>query len=169
MEVNLHPNNKGFDWSVPKGPYSYLNKDQVNQFDQEGYLLLEDVFSTEEIKSVIENIDPFEEKVTEALRNLDGGKFFISRAEEITFTTHLVMQNELLKKFTKHEVLANVCQDLIGDNVRLYWDQAVYKKPGTKDEFPWHQDNKVLLNLHIQRAMQVKAKLLFKNKRSQCL
>ena len=141
MEVNLHPNNKGFDWSVPKGPYSYLNKDQVNQFDQEGYLLLEDVFSTEEIKSVIKNIDPFEEKVTEALRNLDGGKFFISRAEEITFTTHLVMQNELLKKFTKHEVLANVCQDLIGDNVRLYWDQAVYKKPGTKDEFPWHQDN----------------------------
>ena len=45
------------------------------------------------------------------------------------------MQNELLKKFTKHEVLAGVCQDLIGDNVRLYWDQAVYKKPGTKDEF----------------------------------
>ena len=25
--------------------------------------------------------------------------------------------------------------------MRLYWDQAVYKKPGTKDEFPWHQDN----------------------------
>ena len=44
MEVNLHPNNKGFDWSVPKGPYSYLTGDQVNQFDQEGYLLLEDVF-----------------------------------------------------------------------------------------------------------------------------
>ena len=41
----------------------------------------------------------------------------------------------------RHEVLAGVCQDLIGDNVRLYWDQAVYKKPGTKDEFPWHQDN----------------------------
>ena len=113
----------------------------MNQFDQEGYLLLEDVFSLDEIESVIESIDPFEEKVTEALRNLDRGKFFISRAEEITFTTHLVMQNELLKKFTKHEVLAGVCQDLIGDNVRLYWDQAVYKKPGTKDEFPWHQDN----------------------------
>jgi ectoine hydroxylase-related dioxygenase (phytanoyl-CoA dioxygenase family) len=23
----------------------------------------------------------------------------------------------------------------------LYWDQTVYKKPGTVDEFPWHQDN----------------------------
>ena len=38
-------------------------------------------------------------------------------------------------------VFSNICRDLIGPDVRLYWDQAVYKKPGTKDEFPWHQDN----------------------------
>jgi ectoine hydroxylase-related dioxygenase (phytanoyl-CoA dioxygenase family) len=25
--------------------------------------------------------------------------------------------------------------------VRLYWDQLVYKKPDTPQEFPWHQDN----------------------------
>ena len=25
--------------------------------------------------------------------------------------------------------------------MRLYWDQAVYKKPGTESPFPWHQDN----------------------------
>ncbi len=25
--------------------------------------------------------------------------------------------------------------------MRLYWDQAVYKKPGTEAPFPWHQDN----------------------------
>jgi hypothetical protein len=85
MEVNLHPNNKDFDWSVPKGPYSYLTQDQVNQFDQEGYLLLEDVFSLDEIESVIESIDPFEEKVTEALRNLDGGKFFIFQSRRNNF------------------------------------------------------------------------------------
>ena len=35
------------------------------------------------------------------------------------------------------EIFSN---DLIGPDVRLYWDQAVYKKPGTKDEFPY-QDN----------------------------
>jgi phytanoyl-CoA hydroxylase len=23
----------------------------------------------------------------------------------------------------------------------LYWDQLVYKRPGTHDDFPWHQDN----------------------------
>ena len=25
--------------------------------------------------------------------------------------------------------------------MRLYWDQAVYKKPDTAAPFPWHQDN----------------------------
>ena len=30
--------------------------------------------------------------------------------------------------------------DLLGPDVRLYWDQAVYKKPETPREFPWHQD-----------------------------
>ena len=25
--------------------------------------------------------------------------------------------------------------------MRLYWDQAVYKKPATEAHFPWHQDN----------------------------
>ena len=39
-------------------------------------------------------IDPFEEKVTEVLRGFDGGKVFISRADEITFSTHLVTQSE---------------------------------------------------------------------------
>jgi ectoine hydroxylase-related dioxygenase (phytanoyl-CoA dioxygenase family) len=37
--------------------------------------------------------------------------------------------------------LTDVCADLIGPDVRLYWDQAVYKKPGTESPFPWHQDN----------------------------
>ncbi|HET6950454.1 MAG TPA: phytanoyl-CoA dioxygenase family protein, partial [Acidimicrobiales bacterium] len=36
---------------------------------------------------------------------------------------------------------AGVCADLIGPDVNLYWDQAVYKKPEKPRRFPWHQDN----------------------------
>jgi hypothetical protein len=38
-------------------------------------------------------------------------------------------------------VFCDLVRDLIGPDVRLYWDQAVYKKPGTRADFPWHQDN----------------------------
>ena len=140
-KVKLHENNKGFEWSMPAGPYDFLSPEQIKSFDENGYAIVEDAFTSEEIEKVLEKIDPFEFNVTEALKGLDGGKFFISRAEEITFTTHLVTQSEELKEFSKHEVFTGICKDLVGDDVRLYWDQAVYKKPGTKDEFPWHQDN----------------------------
>ena len=141
QEIRLHENNKGFEWSMPAGPYDFLSPEQIKSFDENGYAVVEDAFSSDEIEKVLEKIDPFEFNVTEALKGLDGGKFFISRAEEITFTTHLVTQSEELKEFSKHAVFTGICKDLVGDDVRLYWDQAVYKKPGTKDEFPWHQDN----------------------------
>ena len=47
----------------------------------------------------------------------------------------------MLRRFTSSALFADVCADLIGPDVRLYWDQAVYKKPGTESPFPWHQDN----------------------------
>ena len=141
QDIRLHDNNKDFAWSIPEGPYNFFSEEDINNFDEKGFIVLEDAFSPAEVEEVIDQIDPYEFNVTEALKGLDGGKFFISRAEEITFTTHLVTQSDELKDFSKHEVFRKLCKDLVGDNVRLYWDQAVYKKPGTVDEFPWHQDN----------------------------
>ena len=102
QEVKVHVNNKGFEWSMPDGPYEFLSPEQIKSFDENGYTVVEDAFSSEEIEKVLDKIDPFEFNVTEALKGLDGGKYFISRAEEITFTTHLVTQSEELKEFSKH-------------------------------------------------------------------
>ena len=141
MDPALHKDNLNFSWSMKDGPFEYLTEKQITSFNSEGYLVMENAFDQDLITKVIDKIDPYELNVTEALKGLDEGKFFISRAEEITFTTHLVTQSDELRDFSKHEVFRKLCKDLVGDNVRLYWDQAVYKKPGTVDEFPWHQDN----------------------------
>ena len=37
-------------------------------------------------------------------------------------------------------VSLGLCRDLLGPDVNLYWDQAVYKKPEKPRRFPWHQD-----------------------------
>ena len=103
--------------------------------------MLEDALAPAELEALVEAIDPFEARQEEALRAMEGGRFFIARADEITFTTHLVVRSALLRRFTSSALFADVCADLIGPDVRLYWDQAVYKKPGTESPFPWHQDN----------------------------
>ena len=95
----------------------------------------------EELEPLIAAIDPFEEASEKMLREKFGGSFFIAKADAITFTTHIVTKSEIAKNFSQHPVFQDICHDIIGEGARLYWDQAVYKKPGNPEEFPWHQDN----------------------------
>jgi phytanoyl-CoA hydroxylase len=133
--------NRSFHWLDHRGPFRLVSDAQARSYDERGFFVLEEAVSAAEVDELTAAIDPFEARAEEALRGMEGGRFFIARADEITFTTHLVLQSELLRHFTASPLFADLCADLIGPDVRLYWDQAVYKKPGTESPFPWHQDN----------------------------
>ena len=135
-----HPLNHGFTWRRATGTHRIVTDDQARAYDDQGYLLVEDAFGPEVIDKVVAAIDPLERRQEAWLRE-QGGTFLISRADEITFTTHLVLESAVLRKFVNATVLVDLCADLIGPDVRLYWDQAVDKKPCTGSTFPWHQDN----------------------------
>jgi ectoine hydroxylase-related dioxygenase (phytanoyl-CoA dioxygenase family) len=136
-----HERNRGFVWSDHQGPFRAITEAQAQSYDELGYFLLEDALSPAQVDQIVAEIDPLETRQEALLRERFDGKFFIARADEITFTTHLVQHSEILRSFTASSVLADLCADLIGSDVRLYWDQAVYKKPDTEAPFPWHQDN----------------------------
>ena len=34
QEVKLHENNKRFEWSMPAGPFEFLNPEQIKSFDK---------------------------------------------------------------------------------------------------------------------------------------
>ena len=136
-----HELNQGFEWIDHAGPFRVVNHEQARRYDELGFFVLEDAVDPETLAAVTAATDPFEADQEEALRAMEGGRFFIARADEITFTTHLVVRSPLLRNFTTASLFADLCADLVGPDVRLYWDQAVYKKPGTESPFPWHQDN----------------------------
>ncbi|MEZ5553256.1 MAG: phytanoyl-CoA dioxygenase family protein [Pseudomonadales bacterium] len=137
----LDPRNRDFGWQTCDGPYRRLSAAQARQYDEEGFVLVENAFTPEEMEAVIHAIDPIEAEYTQMLRDRFGGKLYIARADAITFTIHLVLRSAVLKAFSRHPVFQELCHDTMGTPCRLYWDQAVYKKPGNPDEFPWHQDN----------------------------
>ena len=137
----VHDLNTSFSWADHTGPFRAVTPAQARHYDEQGFFVLEGAVGADEVAALIDAIDPFEARQEEALRTMEGGRFFIARADEITFTTHLVVRSALLRDFTCSALFADVCADLIGPDVRLYWDQAVYKKPGTESPFPWHQDN----------------------------
>jgi ectoine hydroxylase-related dioxygenase (phytanoyl-CoA dioxygenase family) len=136
-----HAMNLGFAWADHTGPFRRITESQARQYDSDGFFLLRRALTPGEVDALVEAIDPFEEEQEAALRTLKGGRLFIARAGEITFTVHLVTRSEDLREFSGCPLLVDLCADLLGPDVRLYWDQAVYKKPGTDASFPWHQDN----------------------------
>ena len=139
--VVRHEQNEHFTWHAHEGPYGVITEDQARLYDDLGYFVFEDAFDADALARITAQIDPHEAQITEALRSFDEGKAFIARADEITFTTHLVTKSEALRQLVATDPLRGLCRDLIGPDVRLYWDQAVYKKPDTDASFPWHQDN----------------------------
>lgn len=139
--VTRHPLNTAFSWRSHEGPFRRITAEQARAYDEDGCFVLEDAFDADELAAVLAEIDPREAELEALLRTADGGRIFIARADEITFTTHLVVGSPVLRAFVLGPVFQDLAADLIGPDVRLYWDQAVYKKPGTEAPFPWHQDN----------------------------
>jgi phytanoyl-CoA hydroxylase len=139
-EPKLHPLSAGFRWEDRTAPLRRLSGAERAAFNRDGFIKVEHAFTPVEIAAVTAAIDPLEAEGEEKLRAA-GGTVSIATADEITFTTHIVRKSAVLKAFAAHPFIKDVCHDLLGDEVRLYWDQSVYKKTALKREFPWHQDN----------------------------
>lgn len=139
--MKLHPRNRDFAWAPPAPPYRRINAAQARAWNEDGAFLLEDAFTTAELAGVTAAIDPCEAESDAFLETRPDGKLFIAERGNITFSPNLVLRSQALARFCAHPVFAELCHDLIGPDARLYWEQAVYKKPEKPGSFPWHQDN----------------------------
>ena len=138
-----HPLNRDFQWrDVPEQrALRRLTRTQIEAFDRNGFIRIENAFTADELTRVEAAIDPIEAAHEKFVAEQQGGNFRLTSTGAITFTAHIVKQSQVLRDFAAHMAIRDICHDLIGGAVRLYWDQSVYKKTDKKQEFPWHQDN----------------------------
>ena len=136
-----HPWNDGFRWEDRVGAPTTLTAAQVRQFDAEGYVVVPDLVDDATLTGVRAETDRFEAEADAFLQRVDGGRVAIAETGAITFSVHLAARSDGLRALTRHPSILGVCADLVGPDVNLYWDQAVYKKPEKPRRFPWHQDN----------------------------
>lgn len=115
-----------------------LTEEQMKQYKEQGYIVFEHLFNEAEIDVIREHIDRLDE---ESARRLSEGRDFISAANEINFTSHLNYQHPDIQRFIADERFIDITTQILGPDIRLYWDQSVYKRPEAKRDFPWHQDN----------------------------
>ncbi|HVV35099.1 MAG TPA: phytanoyl-CoA dioxygenase family protein [Acidimicrobiales bacterium] len=139
--ATIHPWNDGSDFALPPRPAaSVLTDDQRAQFERDGYTVVENIFAGDELAQLTAELDDLEAQTERWLAKQDNGRVNIAEAGAITFTTWCVLRSEAARRATQHPTMLALCNDLLGPDVNLYWDQAVYKKPEKPRPFPWHQD-----------------------------
>ncbi len=139
--IERHPWNAAFTWVDRVGPFRRVTLEEADQFNRDGFIVLDDVFSDDELAPVVAATDALEARTDTFLAGSEGGRLSIAERGAITFSLFPVLSDSAVRAFATHEVFADLCHDLVGPDARLYHDQAVYKKSEKPRRFPWHQDN----------------------------
>jgi ectoine hydroxylase-related dioxygenase (phytanoyl-CoA dioxygenase family) len=136
-----HPWNAGFTFTVPDTPTRFITEDERDRYAREGFLRINNVLAVDELEALTADLDKFEARVDQFLGTQEGGRVSIAEQGAITFSLHAVLRSPAARQTARHPTLVGLCHDLLGSDVNLYWDQAVYKKTEKPRPFPWHQDN----------------------------
>lgn len=114
-----------------------LSREQAARFDRDGYLVLEDVFSDEEITflqgeagTLLADPAALEE---ETVITEPGG-------DEIRSIFKIHAQSRVLARLAADERLAGVARFLLGDDVYIHQSRLNYKPGFQGKEFYWHSD-----------------------------
>ena len=115
-----------------------MTQEQINQFDELGFFVLNDIYTSEELAELTRIADESQDEAIAELKKQAGERFLISENGAITFAGQLVRQKPEIRPFVKNKTILGICADLIGPNVRMNHDQAVYKMTENPRRFPWH-------------------------------
>ncbi len=122
---------------------SPLTQEQIERFDRDGFLVLENLFSPDEVAAVAEaglalrgradGIDA-EDVVTEpGLSAADG-------PEAVRTVFRLEAHDAMMRRLSEDARLAGAARTLLGDEVYVHQSRLNYKPGFTGKEFYWHSD-----------------------------
>lgn len=122
-----------------------ITDSQKKHYAEEGHIILEDFFTEREMDALAERLDAYDEESERVLEQ--AGQQFISIPKQINFTANLNFRDAYVQQFTAHDKMVELTTSLLGPDIKLYWDQTVYKRSEARRDFPWHQDNGYALTI----------------------
>ncbi len=141
MERTPHRWNTAFEWVDHRGPFTTISLEQARAYDEVGYFVFEDAFDAATLAELDVGLAPGDARSRAFLTTLEDGRFHVTGLDTQIIAPHAVLRSETARRFCAHPILAGIARDLIGPDVRLYWDQSVYKVPRGAEPVLWHQDN----------------------------
>lgn len=107
-----------------------IEENIVEKFQEQGYVIIRDFFSPEEMNDLIEEISSTKPR---------HGSSCLTKGT-MTFYSEVFFNNQKIQNFISQQKVVDFLKQVIGPDFWVRWDQAVAKRPGS-GIFPWHQDN----------------------------
>ena len=129
--------------------YKVLTQEQVASFWEDGYLIVGKVLEDELIELMRrEYDDEFSQarRSERPIRNLavaddDSHDHDEEVQQEMLQFMQISEHNVQFHKLTYHERILDIIEDIIGPNIQMFHNQALYKPPHHGGPIFWHQDN----------------------------
>jgi len=110
-----------------------LSDEQVKDFRELGFVNIGPIFNQGDTESIQSEYDRLVTMDSQTLGNDDEGRF--------PYRAMLNFRSEKLKAITQDKNLLDGMVQLLGTDVRFWWDQGINKSPGAGSYIDWHQDN----------------------------
>ena len=110
-----------------------LSDEQIKDFRELGFVNIGPIFNQGDTESIQSEYDRLVTMDSQTLGNDDEGRF--------PYRAMLNFRSEKLKAITQDKNLLDGMVQLLGTDVRFWWDQGINKSPGAGSYIDWHQDN----------------------------
>lgn len=110
-----------------------LLPEQLDEFRERGFVNAGQIFTDAELEGICREYDRLVTFEAQTLGNDADGVF--------PYRAMLNFRSPTLKAFINHREMLELVEQLVGPDVRFWWDQGINKAPGSGSWIPWHQDN----------------------------
>ena len=128
-----------------------LIEEQVNRFRLNGFLIVEDVLSDDELETLAANTDLIAageaKNIPETSIQLErvyreGERAVTDQVLSVRKLYNLAVYDDIMWSHVTNPKIVDIIADLLGtDDIKMYGDQLFMKGPETGTEQPWHQDS----------------------------
>ena len=149
-----------------------VSTEQVKFFDEQGYLLVEDIITPEEVLHYSEIYDQFLDGTIDAGKNRGDLGEGLGKPGKTEAITQIMWPSDFmpaLLQMSYHRRILSISRELLGEDMDFDFDMLISKAPETNTPTPWHQDAAYWINMPDTRAVSCWMALDHSSKENGCM
>ncbi|MDZ4815012.1 MAG: phytanoyl-CoA dioxygenase family protein [Verrucomicrobiota bacterium] len=118
-----------------------ISPEQLTQFHEEGYFILEGVMNRDQLQGLRDETDRYISIIHDEMDKSGTDVIGLNHRGSRYFVYNRHQDSPILTDFLYSDLMYEVCKTTLGDNAYLFHEQYVIKAAEKGMKFAWHQDS----------------------------